>query len=161
MGLGDDGQQTSQKDGSLTLGQMLEQMFDEYFIFKSGLRSIFRNFINSFQRKQQQQQENRRSSLSYDGLLCFLAHAMVEIFVSLFGYLGCESPDFAQQNFYIASLAADTTSNMFDTPKKLESPISTMDMHLVMQLVEVWFSMHPLSPLVSKTLLLSGSKMEQ
>ena len=156
--LGDDSKQTGQADGSLTLGRMLEQMFDEYFICKSGLRSVFRASINSFHRKRQQQQEDRRSRLNNDGLLCFLANDMVEIFVSRFGNLGCESPDFTQQDFYIASLAADTTSNMFDPPKELENPISTLGMHLVMQLVEVWFSMHPLSPLVSKTLLLSGIK---
>lgn len=157
--LGDDSKQTGQADGSLTLGRMLEQMFDEYLICKSGLRSVFRASINIFHRKQQQQQEDRCSRLNYDGLLCFLASDMVEIFVSRFGYLGCESPNFAQQDFYIASLAADTTSNMFDPPKELENPISTLGMHLVMQLVEVcWFSMHPLSPLVSKTLLLSGIK---
>lgn len=159
--LGDDSKQkqTGQTDGSLTLGRMLGQMFDEYLICKSGLRSVFRASINIFHRKQQQQQEDRCSRLNYDGLLCFLASDMVEIFVSRFGYLGCESPNFAQQDFYIASLAADTTSNMFDPPKELENPISTLGMHLVMQLVEVcWFSMHPLSPLVSKTLLLSGIK---
>lgn len=152
------------------LGEELEQMFDEYFIRKSGSRSnLFQNSIASFHRHMQQQQQqplpsrnavtqqkNRRSILSYDGLLSFLAHEMVEILLLRFGYLGCECPDTGQQNFYITSLAADTAPTMFDLPRRVSNPIDALGKHRVMQLVDVWFFMHPLSPLVSKTLLLSG-----
>lgn len=148
-----------------TLGGELEQMFDEYFIRKSGSRSnLFQNSIASFQRHAQQQQqslssgqqEKSRSTLSYDGLLYFLAHDMVEILLLRVGHLGCERLVSAQANFYITSLAADTTPAMFDPSRRQKNPISAMGQHQVMQLVDIWFFMHPLSPLVSKTLVLSA-----
>lgn len=92
-------------------------MFGEYFIRKLGSRSnLFQNSIASFRRHAQQQQQplfsdqqKSRSTLSYDGLLSFLAHDMVEILLSRVGHLGCERLSLAQANFYITSLAADTT----------------------------------------------------
>ncbi|OJJ82554.1 Zn(II)2Cys6 transcription factor domain-containing protein, partial [Aspergillus glaucus CBS 516.65] len=149
-----------------TLGGELEQMFDEYFIRKLGSRSnLFQNSIASFQRHAQQQQqslssdqqkENPRSTLSYDGLLSFLAHEMVEILLLRVGHLGRENPGSGQVNFYITSLATDTTPAMFDRPQRAKNPISALGQHRVMQLVDIWFLMHPLSSLVSKTLLLSA-----
>lgn len=147
------------------LGGELEQMFGEYFIRKSSSRSnLFQNSIASFQRHAQQQQqplssgqqEKSHSTLSYDGLLSFLAHDMIEILSLRVGHLGCERLCSSQAKFYITSLGTDTTPAMFDPPRGLKNPISALGQHRVMQLVDVWFFMHPLSTLVSKTLVLSA-----
>ncbi|RJE22808.1 hypothetical protein PHISCL_04866 [Aspergillus sclerotialis] len=45
-------------------------------------------------------------------------------------------------------------SSMFDSGNQ-RNPISALGNHHIIQLVDVWFSTHPLSPLISKTLLVS------
>ncbi|ODM16959.1 hypothetical protein SI65_07357 [Aspergillus cristatus] len=150
-----------------TLGGELEQMFDEDFIRSLGSRSdLFQNSIASFQRHAQQQQQSlssdheqkkdRRSMLGYDGLLSFLAYEMVEILCLRIGSLRCEHSGSGQAKFYITSLAADTIPAMFDRPQRANNSVSALGQHRMMQLVDIWFSMHPLSPLVSKTLLFSA-----
>lgn len=146
-----------------TIGGRLEQMFNEYFISKLQSRSnLFQNSTTSFQRHAQQHQQSLfsshehrsdlRSTLSYDRLLSFLAHKMVEILCLRIWNLGCEHPD----DFYITSLAADTIPAMFDQPQPAKNPVSALGQHRVMQLVEIWFYMHLLSPLVSKRLYCSA-----
>lgn len=146
-----------------TIGQGLEHMFQEYFTRKSGSRSnIFQNSIASFLRRTPQSSLNKHSQappsiLASDGQLSFLAQGMVEILFLRFGHLGCEQPDQSSRNFYVSSLAADTMSSMFDS-RNQRNPISALGNHHILQLVDVWFSTHPLSPLISKTLLVSEVK---
>ncbi|KAA8649451.1 hypothetical protein EYZ11_007754 [Aspergillus tanneri] len=148
-----------------TLGQDLEQMFNEYFIHRSGSRSnLFQNSIASFQREMDRPSSTRASAecprrLTYDGLLSFLAHDMVEMLLR-FSNLGCEQPQGTNRHFYITSLAADTTQTMFDPPQPMKKPLSTLGKYRLLQMVDLWFSMHPLSPLISKTLLISEIKDE-
>lgn len=83
---------------------------------------------------------------------------MVEMLLLRVGNLGCEEPDQANRKFFVSSLAADSTLTMFDAPVSQINPISTLGKHRVLQLVDVWFSTHPISSLISKTLLIDGIK---
>ena len=139
-------------------------MFNEYFIQKSGSRSnLFQNSIASFLRNvpessPNEQSQPRSSILASDGQLSFLAQGMVEILFLRFGHLGCEQQDHSNRNFYVSSLATDSTSSMFDPPRNQRNPISELGNHRIIQLVDVWFFAHPLSALISKTLLVSEIK---
>lgn len=147
-----------------TVGGDLEQMFDEYFIRKSGSSSnVFQNSIASFHQQLRQAPSTHYPpghslTISYDSLLSCMDQEMVEILLLRCGRLGCGSTDAGSRQFYVASLAMDTTVTMFDLLADQGNPISAMSKHRVLQLVEVWFSAHPLSPLVSKTLLAGDIK---
>lgn len=56
--------------------------------------------------------------------------------------------------FYLTGLASDATPSMFDTTPTGPSPLTDYGTRQIGQLVDVWYSVHPLSFLVSKTLLL-------
>ncbi|KAI9042414.1 Zn(II)2Cys6 transcription factor [Aspergillus affinis] len=152
-------------DTERTLGMDLEQMFTEYFIEQSGSRSnLFQNSIAAFHRQMGHSSPSHpspepRPRLHYEGLLSFLAHDMVEMLLG-FSSLGCERPPAANRSFYITSLAADTTHEMFDSPRTMKNPLPVLGKYRVLQMVDLWFSMHPLSPVVSKTLLISEIKDE-
>lgn len=151
-----------------TLGRELDRMFQEYFISKTGSRSnLFQNSIASFHRHIRKPTPGHtpaptpRPKLSYDSLLSFLAHEMVEVLLLRFGAFGDEQlQSNPHQYFYITSLADETTPSMFDPPRRQKSPLAALGKHRVVQMVHFWFFMHPLSAVVSKTLLLSAIQDE-
>ncbi|KAB8243184.1 hypothetical protein BDV35DRAFT_396055 [Aspergillus flavus] len=146
-----------------TLGNELEQMFDDYFISKTGSESnLLQLSITSFQRHRRPYTSTPSShptqhQVNYDGLLSSIAQEMLELLLLRVGSLRCGQPENGNRNFFIASLVADTTSSMFDPPQH-QNPLTALGKHRILQLVDMWFSAHPLSPLVSKTLLTSDVK---
>ncbi|KAJ6786205.1 hypothetical protein PWT90_04711 [Aphanocladium album] len=148
-----------------TIGQELQHMFREYFIKKSGSHSnLFQNSIAVFHREMDQTAQTQTRSrqmpqLTYDGLLSFLAHDMVEMLLR-FGQLGSDQPPGPSSNFYISNLASDTTPAMFGNPKSDIEPLRSFGKYIIIQIVDLWFSMHPLSMILSKTLLISAVKDE-
>lgn len=148
-----------------TVGQELQHMFREYFIKKTGSHSnLFQNSIAVFHRGMDQFSQTQTKSpptpqLTYDGLLSFLAHDMVEMLLR-FGQLGSDQPFGPSCNFYISNLASDTTPSMFTTLQSGIEPLRSFGKYIIIQIVDLWFSMHPLSMILSKTLLLSAVKDE-
>lgn len=140
-------------------------MFREYFIKKSGSHSnLFQNSIAAFHRGMDQTSQTQTGSkqspqLTYDGLLSFLAHDMVEMLLQ-FGQLGSDQPPRPSYKFYISNLASDTTPAMFGTPQPGIEPLQSFGKYIIIQIVDLWFSMHPLSMILSKTLLISAVKDE-
>lgn len=139
-------------------------MFNEYFVRKSGSRSnIFQNSVASFHQNLPQPSPSQRSHdqpaiPAFDDQLSFLAQDMIETLVLRVGHLGCEERHWANRKFYVSSLAADTTATMFDTLENQTNALSAMGEHRMIQLVDIWFSAHPLSPLISKTLMVGRIK---
>ncbi|KAE8321219.1 hypothetical protein BDV39DRAFT_197810 [Aspergillus sergii] len=146
-----------------TLGNELEQMFDDYFISKTGSESnLLQLSITSFLRQRRPYTSTPSShptqqQVNYDGLLSSITQEMLEMLLLRVGSLRCGQPEDGSRNFFIASLVADTTSSMFDPPQH-KNPLTALGKHRILQLVDMWFSAHPLSPLVSKTLLTSEVK---
>ncbi|OGM44338.1 hypothetical protein ABOM_007262 [Aspergillus bombycis] len=141
-----------------TLGNDLEQMFDDYFISKTGSESnLLQLSISSFQKRQQRSYTSiphihpTYHQANYEELLSSIAQEMVEMLLLRVGSLRCGQPE-GNRNFFIASLVADTTPSMFDPPQH-HNPLTALGKHRILQLIDMWFSVHPLSPLVSKTLL--------
>ncbi|XRM37727.1 hypothetical protein ABZX51_001183 [Aspergillus tubingensis] len=146
-------------DLSIQVGDELERRFNAYFITKTDSGSnIFQTAIATYQRELDKSPRKPpfhsiQLPLSYDGLLSFMASEMVGILPLRFSHLGVEQLEAPNQNFYVSTLAADTTRTMFDPLESAIDPLTVLGKHLILQLVDVWFSAHPLSPLVSKTLL--------
>jgi len=92
-------------------------------------------------------------TVTYKKLFFGLVPGLVELVSSRFGSLGfCQSDDTLTQ-YFASSLALDKTRTMFDADIQAEAPPKYND-HQVCQLIELWFFHHPLSFIVSKTLLL-------
>ena len=93
--------------------------------------------------------------VTYKRLFFELVPGLVELVSARFGALGfCQSDD-ALTQYFATSLALDETSVMLDAGMQPEPPPKFND-HQVCQLIELWFFHHPLSFIVSKTLLLHG-----
>ncbi|BDD55408.1 hypothetical protein MAP00_000930 [Monascus purpureus] len=145
-----------------TLGDNLELMFNEYFIRKAGSHSdLFQNSIASFLRRTERSSPSnyRPHRWNPNWELPSLALETVEMLLRHCSHLGYEQPDALGRNFYITSLAADSTTAMFDPPSN-ENPLAMVGKHRIMQLIDLWFSVHPLSPAISKTLLIDAVKDE-
>ncbi|WKT44830.1 hypothetical protein QSH57_009683 [Fusarium oxysporum f. sp. vasinfectum] len=127
-------------DGVESLAASLEQMFQDKFsqlIFGEG-------------GKTQQQQS---TEVRFTGLLPLIAFDLVASVGQRYSDLG--SPQSNESNQLIRSgLSNDTSTNMFDNPSAYCSPLSTFSHRQRNQLIDVWFSAHPLTFLISKTLLL-------
>ena len=92
-------------------------------------------------------------TVTYRRLFFALVPGLVEMVSARFGSLGfCQSDDSLTQHF-ASCLSLDTTSTMFGADKQAEAPPKYND-HQICQLIELWFFNHPLSFILSKTLLL-------
>ncbi|KAL6719148.1 hypothetical protein ACLMJK_003385 [Lecanora helva] len=92
-------------------------------------------------------------TVTYKRLFFGLVPGLVELVSARFGSLGfCQSEDTMSQ-FFGSSLSMDSTSTMFDMDTQAEARPKFND-HQICQLIELWFFHHPLSFILSKTLLL-------
>ncbi|KAH6672343.1 hypothetical protein B0J14DRAFT_438256, partial [Halenospora varia] len=108
--------------------------------------------------------------ISYEGLFFILAQELIEMLALRFGDLGCHQLEPARSRYFVKSFAADSTETMFDRPDLVQSseqmndnefpqlsmgtPLQEYNGHLTIQMLEIWFSQHPLSFIFPKTLLL-------
>lgn len=146
------------------MGDDLNAMFHEFFVSKVGMRaSIFQGAIAAGHERLQQTSngytnEELPQRISYEGLMSFMTREIMEMISLRFGDLGCETQDNIPRRFCIVSLARDMTQDMFDNIVPRKNPLKSYSMHRILQLIDLWFSVHPLSSLISKTLLLSSLK---
>lgn len=90
----------------------------------------------------------------YSSLLSLLSHDLVSLSTGQLGSLGCSRLDEQNPRFFLSGLEHDTTQTMFDAPPPTTNPVTEYGQRQQMQLIDVWYSNHPLSFLVNKTLLL-------
>jgi hypothetical protein len=89
------------------------------------------------------------------GLLPLVACDLVGSVGQGYSILGSCQPDEPNSQLIRSGLSSDKTSSMFDNNASYcSSPISTFSHRQRNQLIDVWFSAHPLTFLISKTLLL-------
>ncbi|KAK6337862.1 hypothetical protein TWF696_001340 [Orbilia brochopaga] len=102
----------------------------------------------------------RAPVMSYDGVLTFMAQEVVEMIAVMYGRLGCQHLEDSAGKFYVKSCLGDPTSTMFSksilngTAAQKPSPLARFEQHQIVQMIESWFSLHPLSAIASKTLFL-------
>ena len=94
-------------------------------------------------------------TVTYEKLFFGLVPGLVELVSARFGSLGLCHRDETLTPFFASSLAQDRSVTMFDAHMQVETPPKYND-HQVCQMIELWFFHHPLSFIVSKTLLLHG-----
>lgn len=129
-------------DGVESLAASLEQVFQDRFP-QLG-------FGEADHTKPQSNNEVRRT-----GLLPLIAYDLVDSVGQRYSVLGSCQPDDPSSQLIRSGLSNDVTSSMFDNnASHCSSPISTFSHRQRNQLIDVWFSAHPLTFLISKTLLL-------
>lgn len=92
--------------------------------------------------------------MAYDDFISLLPQEIVESLVLRFGSLGCDQIGATRTRYLVQSLEQDKTTSVFDRIIDFSTPLSDCRQHRTQQMLEIWFSHHPLSFLVSKTLLL-------
>jgi hypothetical protein len=150
--------------GGDNVARVLEQKFYENFSPEVGPRSSpWQERISSYNRALQTSLRERPESVSskfspknvkYTGILSLLTHDLVGLVTDQFGSLGCHHVEEGGARFFLSALACDETQTMFDNVPHGGNPLSEYGQRQQTQLIDVWFSVHPLSFLVSKTLLL-------
>ncbi|KAI1409919.1 hypothetical protein F5Y13DRAFT_169234 [Hypoxylon sp. FL1857] len=90
----------------------------------------------------------------YAGLFSLLTEDLVAMIVDRFGSLGCHLTESGGARFLINGLRRDSTDTMFDSGPSGQNPLAEYGTRKTTQLIDVWFSNHPLSFLLSKTLMM-------
>lgn len=107
-------------------------------------------------------------ALSYETLFFTLVPEVIEIVASRVGNFGCQQPESNRCRYFARLFLVDKTTSMFspsfkedgfssgvDQSMKLsDSPLEEINSHLTAQLLDIWFSQHPLTFMLAKTLLL-------
>ena len=161
------------EDKNATFASELEEMFAEDFK-NSGVatNNEFQESLKAFHRKISNDptstlkslagsavEDLPRRTISYAQLLYTMTQGLVEMLSVRFGNLGCHQLSDSSSRFYAVSLANDSTPSMFESMvTENPSPLDEFDSHRTLQMIEVWFSVHPLSNIISKTLLLRNFK---
>ena len=157
---------SSMRDSPIT-GQLTEEPFltDDVENVATVLeRSFFENFAGkastgSSHRRQQQPDDMvtqyGQSPAKLSSILSLLTHDLVGLSSNQFGSLGCHHVEDGNAAFFLSGMESDETPIMFDNvPASTTNPVTEYGQRQQTQLIDVWFSSHPLSFLVSKTLLL-------
>lgn len=95
-----------------------------------------------------------RLSAPYSNILSLLAHDLISLSACRVSSLGNFKLENRGAGFFISGLDSDTTQAMFDKATPSINPINEYGQRQQTQLIDTWYSSHPLSFLVSKTLLL-------
>ncbi|KAF1813471.1 hypothetical protein P152DRAFT_457833 [Eremomyces bilateralis CBS 781.70] len=135
-----------------TIGQELEKIYGDNCWEK--MESFNRRASESSTESAGRSEISKPGSLSYDGWLSLLTQDLVGMIAAKFGGLGCQHIQTGGAKLCVDSLANDQTTTMIDYFEAEPNPLTEYDSRRITQLIEVWFSTHPLSILVSKTLLL-------
>ncbi|KAA8641784.1 hypothetical protein EYZ11_007022 [Aspergillus tanneri] len=165
---GDGGLPESMTSSSSVAGE-LDAMFRENFggepivapsnIFQVRVATFNQHLVAG---KASRESPTPAGSLSYSGFLALVTQELIETVVGKLGGLGSHAFFGQGERFYRACMLQDTSKTMFGTPgpTPASSPCAGLDImaeygsHMITQHLEVWFSHHPLSILVSKALLL-------
>lgn len=154
-----------------SLGSELEVMFERAFgdaaLTSPPADSYYLKALWSFNRKAREhplppiQHHASCSAMGYGAVRGALTQELVEMTCTRYGRLGCSHLADTRGTFFFSSLASDTSPAMFHgvvAPPPGENPIDKLSPNRVLQLIETWFSLHPISTLVSRTLLLRQYK---
>ncbi|KAK8205021.1 hypothetical protein IWZ01DRAFT_83714 [Phyllosticta capitalensis] len=101
-----------------------------------------------------------REHLDYHDVLPLLVQDFVGLAAVKLGRLGCQHIVNGGGSLCRRGIAEDTTETMFDQPP-IDPPLARYEVgsgRRSSQMIDIWFSMHPLTVIVSKTLLLRGPK---
>ncbi|RPB02402.1 hypothetical protein L873DRAFT_1762642 [Choiromyces venosus 120613-1] len=152
--------------GTRTLASEFETMYEQSFgdpTHGGKSTNIYQLAIEAFVRRTKgdpsMEQPINYAIMSYDSMQGVLTQELVEILSTKYGRLDCLYLGESRGKFYLRCLATDPTLAMFHgIPLSHENPIDLMSASRVVELIGAWFSVHPISIIVSKTLLLQQYK---
>ncbi|PHH68406.1 hypothetical protein CDD80_7545 [Ophiocordyceps camponoti-rufipedis] len=122
----------------------------------SVARLLERSFVDNFGHHHARREgTSSYGPVKYTGMLALLARDLIGLASDRLGTLGSHHVEEGRGRIFRTELAGDDTAAMFDDDDDESSnPLSEYGQRQQTQLIDVWFSMHPLSFVVSKTLLL-------
>ena len=147
----------------------LEKMFNEDFkgvdpdepnAFQTTMATFHRKHSAGPSANRETLVSSRRSTqtnraMAYDKLLHNMAEEMVEMLSVQFSSLTGYDNEKTDSKFFVESLLDDRTLDMFDFNLTTGlDPLTDLDEIWIIQMIEFWFSAHPLSSIISKTLFL-------
>ncbi|CAF9915050.1 MAG: hypothetical protein ALECFALPRED_009962 [Alectoria fallacina] len=149
-----------------TIAADLQQIFGRLFDTQ-GFDDIETcpNAISALGRKNSENQTSiqsgdtsARPAITYEEPMRVLIKDYVEMVALQFGDLGCDQVENDGLRLFKRCLAMDDTQNMFDHPTEAPNPLLEYNDHQTLQMIDVWFSHHPLAVIISKTLLLRSCR---
>lgn len=149
-----------------TIAADLQQIFGRLFDTR-GYQDIetYPNAISALSRKNSENQvsiqtrdTSSRPTITYEEPMHVLIKDFVEMVALQFGDLGCDQVEDDDSRLFKRCLAMDDTQNMFDQPTEAQNPLLEYNDHQTLQMIDVWFSHHPLAVIISKTLLLRSCR---
>lgn len=160
----DEGDTASKHTVAAELEQIFSRLFDTHNTEDSDTCS---NAISALSQKNAETQVSIQShdtspspTITYEEPMHVLITDFVEMVALQFGDLGCGRGEMngGGSRLFKKCLAVDDTQNMFDQPTDAQNPLLEYNDHQALQMVDVWFSHHPLAFIISKTLLLRSCR---
>lgn len=145
---------------ALDLKQTFNQLFDDKPTYSAVSSSKALTAFNS-KYKQCQASHPRvntlpRPAVTYEEPLSVLVEDFVEMVTIRFGDLGSPHSETDGSLLFKRCLIADNIPDMFEDLPNGDSPLDQYSSRQTIQMIDVWFSHHPLSFIISKTLLLKS-----
>ncbi|KAF3938932.1 hypothetical protein ABW19_dt0201422 [Dactylella cylindrospora] len=102
-------------------------------------------------------------NIDSEKILETINYEVIETVCNNVSNLGCEPLARHRSRIISKSIPFDRSSRMFDPPPRypVEDPLIDHEPHTFLQMIDVWLSTHPLSCIISKTLLLRSIKNKE
>ncbi|KAI1187082.1 hypothetical protein F5B17DRAFT_453706 [Nemania serpens] len=153
------------------VAEELEAIFEDNFIredngprstaWQRKISTLYRaaGSLSSDQRDSRTPASNPGSqSLRYAAVFTSMTEDLVGSVIGKFGNLGCHQVERGGSKFFMNSISRDDRTSMFEPDLPMPEPDSNAlvdyGSRKITQTIDVWFSSHPLSFLISKTLLM-------
>lgn len=126
-------------------------------------RTFFENFASSHNASQRSAPRSQPEGIAaqtaqtqakYSSILSLLSHDLVSLSTNQLGSLGCCHLEERGPSFFFSGIDRDDTQTMFDGVAPATNPVTEYGQRQQTQLIDVWYSSHPLAFLINKTLLL-------
>ena len=154
-----DGSKTAAKN---SIAADLQHTFSRLFDTPSNNPEPCHNALTAFGRKHSQSQASLpphetlpHPTMTYEDPILTLIEDFVEMVTSRFGDLGCQELEDRPPPLFKRCLDVDDIQDMFDvTEAQATNPLLQYNNYQTQQMIDIWFSHHPLAFILSKTLLL-------
>ena len=154
-----DGSKTAAKN---SIAADLQHTFSRLFDTPSNNSEPCHNALTAFGRKHSQSQASLpphetlpHPTMTYEDPILTLIEDFVEMVTARFGDLGCQELEDRPPPLFKRCLDVDDIQDMFDvTEAQATNPLLQYNNYQTQQMIDIWFSHHPLAFILSKTLLL-------
>ncbi|KAJ5972068.1 uncharacterized protein N7479_001986 [Penicillium vulpinum] len=151
-----------------TIASELESIFVDNFSSRNdqdneATDNPWHRKISTFYQRVPQPEGNKTTSSQSSrqpDVFSIIVKELVALVVSKFGHLGCNLVYNHEGHFLMKAFRADHTTTMFDESRPASNPLAEFETRKIMQLIDIWFSTHQLSFILSKTLVMYELRRE-